>query len=353
MKRNRFLLILTILIVIIGSLFLINREYTTLDDAESGFAVEDTASITKIFIVDKNNNSVKLTKQAPGKWILNDDLNAHNYYVTMLLRTMKELTVRYPVPMAARDNVIRRMASIGRKVEVYQEVYRINLFDRLKLFPHEKLTRVYYVGDATQDNRGTYMLMEDATQPYVVFLPSLRGFIATRYSTDIDSWREQIIFRTPLQEFSSVTIEFLEEPEESFIVRARDDGNFSLELLENGRQMPYDTLRMLQFVTAFKDIRYESNLNNKLDAAYIDSIASGPMAHIISLAEKDGDTTLVKTFRKGGFSQIFEDVEGVSMHPFDLDRLYAYLNDDKDFVLIQYFVFDRVLRTASYLRGLE
>ena len=60
MKRNRLLFILTILIVIIGVLFIVNRKYTTLDDAESGFAIDDTASVTKIFMVDKNNRNVPL-----------------------------------------------------------------------------------------------------------------------------------------------------------------------------------------------------------------------------------------------------------------------------------------------------
>jgi hypothetical protein len=352
MKRNRLLFILTILVVIIGVLFLVNRRYTTLDDAESGFAIADTASVTKIFIVDKNNRSVLLMKEAPGKWMLNDKLLAQNFNVTMLLRTMKDLTVRYPVPLAARDNVIRRMATISRKVEIYQNSHRINLFDKIKLFPYEKLARVYYVGDATQDNLGTYMQMDGAEQPYVVFLPSLRGFIYPRYSTDEDDWRDQTIFRTPIQDFASVKIEFMEEPEESFIVEADDIGQLSMTLLGSDQPIPYDTLRLLQFVTAFKDIRYESVLNNKLEQEYIDSVTSQPVAHFITLTERDGDVIKVKTYRKGGFSEFYE-MDGAVLQPFDLDRLYAYLNDEEDFVLIQYFVFDKVLRTASYLRNME
>ncbi len=352
MKRNRLLLILTILVVIIGTLFLVNRSYTTLEDAESGFAVADTAGITKIFMVDKNNRSVKLVKDVPGKWILNDKFPAQNYNVNTLLKTIKDLKVRYPVPLAARDNVIRRLATIARKVEIYQSAYRINLFNKIKLFPYEKLARTYYVGDATQDNMGTFVQMEGAQQPYVVFLPSLRGFIYPRYSTDEDDWRDHMIFRTPLQDFASVQIEFKGKPDESFVVEADREGNLSMKMLGDQQHLAYDTLRMLQFVTAFKDIRYESVLNNKLEASYIDSLASGQVAHLITLREKDGDTFVVRTYRKGGFSELY-DKEGAALEPFDLDRLYAFINDDRDFVLIQYFVFDKVLRTASYLRNIE
>lgn len=352
MKKNRSLFIIALILVIIGVLFIVNQRYTTLDDAESGFAISDTSNVTKIFMADKNNRSVTLSKEAVGQWVINGDHLAHNYNIGMILKTLKELTVRYPVPLAARDNVIKRLASIARKVEVYQMEYRINLFDKIKLFPHEKLTRTYYVGDATPDNMGTFILMEGAEQPYVVFMPSLRGFVYTRYSTDEDDWRDQTIFQTPLQDIASVEIEFKEHPEESFRVESDRLGNLSMTRLVDNQPLPFDTLRMLQFVTSFKDVRYESVLNNKLDAAYIDSIASLPIAHIITLKETDGDEFIVRTYRKGGFSELYDN-DGAALEPFDLDRLYAFINDDKDFVLIQYFVFDKVLRTASYLQGRE
>jgi len=352
MKKNKALFVITILIVIVGGLILINRNYSTLDDRESGFAIEDTSTVTKIFMVDKNNLSVKLEKDENGRWMLNDRFLAHPFNVSMLLGTMKDLTVRYPVPLAARDNVLVRLASIARKVEIYQIKYRIDLFNKIRMFPHEKLTRTYYVGDATQDNMGTYMLMEGADQPYVVFLPTLRGFIYTRFSTAEDDWRDHTVFSTPLQDLDWVQVEFMEDPEESFVVKTGQNGNLSLMTLSDGQTSAYDTLRMLQFVTAFKDIRFESVLNSKLEQEFIDSVSSLPMAHRITLREKDGDEFVVKTFRKGGFSQFYEE-DGAVIAPFDLDRLYAFINDDRDFVLLQYFVFDKVLRTASYLKNEE
>jgi hypothetical protein len=352
MKKNRLLLIVTLILVIIGILFVVNRRYTTLDDAESGFAIDDTSKVCKIFMVDKNNRSVELQRETTTKWILNHKYLAHNYNISMLLGTMHDIKVRYPVPIAARDNVIKRMASIARKVEIYQEGYRINLFDRIKLFPYEKLARTYYVGDATPDNRGTYMLMESAENPYVVFLPSLRGFIYPRFSTDETDWRDHTVFKTPLQDFASVTLEFLEKPEESFRVDADTEGNFTLTTLLDKTRQGFDTLRMLQFVTAFKDIRFEAALNNKLEASYIDSVASGPGVHIITLQDRNGDEFVVRTFRKSGISK-FYDKEGAALEPMDLDRMYAFVNEGRDFVLIQYFVFDKVLRTASYLQKKE
>jgi hypothetical protein len=185
----------------------------------------------------------------------------------------------------------------------------------------------------------------------VVFLPRLRGFIYSRFSTNIDDWRDHTIFKTPIQDFESVKVEFMEEPEESYIVKTDEKGDFKMTSL-NGEPIQYDTLRLLQFVSSFKDIRYESILNNKLEPEYVDSVTSQPVAHIITLKEQDGDEFVVQTYRKGGFSELYNE-DGVALEPFDLDRLYAYINEGEDFVLIQYFVFDKVLRTASYLQNLE
>ena len=74
--------------------------------------------------------------------------------------------------------------------------------------------------------------------------------------------------------------------------------------------------------------------------------------HIITLQDRDGDEFVVRTFRKSGISR-FYDKEGAALEPVDLDRMYAYVNEGSDFVLIQYFVFDKVLRTASYLQKKE
>ena len=34
--------------------------------------------------------------------------------------------------------------------------------------------------------------------------------------------------------------------------------------------------------------------------------------------------------------------------PMDVDRMYAFINDDRDFVLVQYYVFDKVIKDITY-----
>jgi hypothetical protein len=230
------------------------------------------------------------------------------------------------------------------KVEVYQEVYFIDLFDRIRLFPHEKLTKVYYVGSATADNMGTFMLMEGADFPFVVQLLGLRGYVAPRYSTLEKDWRDHTVFKTKLYDIREVTMEVPGEPENSYRVVNGEDG-ITLTGLTDGSPMAYDTLKMLNFLTAFTDIRFES-LVNGFDPEEQDSILNSQPMNILTLVDKEGHETQVKTFFKPNSDGTF-DPKG-NIYAYDVDRLYGLVNNGEDFVMLQYYVFDRVLRPRSY-----
>ncbi|MDP3442533.1 MAG: DUF4340 domain-containing protein, partial [Ignavibacteria bacterium] len=264
----------------------------------------------------------------------------------VLLNTMMKLRVRAPVSKASHDNVIARMAGIATKVEIYQIVPMINLFDRINLFPREKRTKVYYVGDVTKDNIGTYMLMEGAKTAYIMHMTGFKGFVMTRYSPLEDEWRDHTVFHSKLNDIQSVQVEFNEEPYQSYKIEKIDKHNFKLtRLADNYVFQSYDTLRVLNFLTSFSDIRFESLLNN-IPIAKKDSIIQSPYLHKITVVELDGKTTSVTTFKKKKLADHLDIEE--RLVPVDFDRMYALVYDKRDFVLIQYFVFDKVIRPALY-----
>ena len=221
------------------------------------------------------------------------------------------------------------------------------MFDAIKLFPRERKTKTYYVGGPTADNLGTFMLMEDADDPYIVFIPSFRGFVAAMYSPIEDNWRDQTIFSTKFKDLKSVEMENFEEPDESYVIKRYSDYDIKFIPAITNEEEAFDTVRVLEFLTSFSKIRYESLLNNKVDQAFRDSVTALTPAFIITITENDGLETRLVTFRKG---KIPEDPE---KWPYDRDRLYGLMNDDTDFVLLQYFVFDKLLRPASHFRPKE
>ena len=195
MKKYRNSLILTGILVVIAAFMVLNKRSGTFRKDSNTFAISDTSNVTKFFLADKNNNTVLVERTANGSWLLNKKYEVNPTMVQVMLKTFISIDIKDPVAKSVRNTIIRLMAGKSVKTEIYQRVYRINLFDLIKLFPHEKLTRTYYVGDATMDNSGTFMLMEGSEEPYIVNIPGFRGFVATRYSAMEADWRSHSVFR--------------------------------------------------------------------------------------------------------------------------------------------------------------
>jgi len=347
MKKNKYILIIVIVLAVIAAFLWFSKSSGTISSKMKDFAVKDTASITKVFLVDKKNKSVLLEKIKQGEWLLNGKHKVRSSGIDMLLETMKRVVPKAPVPRSAHDNVVKQLAAASVKVEVYQEVYRIDLFG-LQLFPHEKLTKTYFVGNATADNMGTLMLMKGASIPFIVHILNFRGFLSPRYSTIENDWRDHAVFNTELSDIKSITMEVPEAPNESFKV-VNDNKSLDLYTFPKGELIiGYDTLRLLDFMLSFSDLRFEAILNQDVTQERIDSVRNSTPKFILTLEDAKNETTQLKAFYRPNDEQKYDDATG-KLYVHDLDRLYAFVNDGDDFLMIQYFVFGKVLLQRSDL----
>ncbi len=345
MKKNGFILIIAIGLALLVLILYFTSSNTTFKRALSDFAVQDTSTVTKIFMSDKNNNTLNLSRVSENKWLVNGKYEAQKKNIDMLLETIMELEVKSPVPIKAHDNIIRNMAAASVKVEIYQWVNRID-FLGLQLFPHEKLTKVFYVGSATQSNQGTYMLMEHSSEPFVVYIPNFRGFVSPRFTPIEKYWRDYSVFRIDPREISSVTVTYPYYPDSSFTLQMTKGGNPEILILKTNQVVKdYDTLKVWGFLTAFRNVNFEALLN-ELDKHFRDSVTASQPFCIVSVRDTTGTVNTVKTFFKKP-DPGSEEYYGRKV-PYDLDRLYALVNDGKDFTLIQYFVFDKIFRTGPF-----
>ncbi len=346
MRQYKNILIITIILAIVASVLLVNRSNKTLSDDFSEFAVTDTASVSRIFMADKSDNKVLLERNTDGTWQLNGKYQAHVENMNTFLTTICNLEIREPVAKAAHNNILKLLSAKSVKVEIYQDAYRINI-GRFKFFPYEKIAKTYYIGDATMDNIGTFALLEGADKPVVLYMPGLRGYVATRFSTLESDWRVHTVFNKKLPEIKEIRMEFIEKPAESFRVVNNNDQSLSLfRLSDNQLISRYDTMQLMSFVNSFRNIRYELLLND-MEQVRKDSIMGSLPLHIITLELKDGSKQTAKTFgRKLPVPEI--DVFDGSIVSHDRDRMYALINNEQDFVIVQFFVFDKILLPLSF-----
>ena len=348
-KNNKITIIIAVLLIVIAGVLIWNNRYlSTIQGESSDFQVWDTASVTKIYLADRRENESLLERQEQG-WTLNGTYKAHPKQVSFLLTTLYKVRVKMPVSVASHDNIVKQLASQSTKVEIYQNVPSINLFDKVKLFYHEKRTKVFYVGDATMDSSGTFMLKEGADKAYIVYIPSFRGFISTRFTANPDDWRDHTVFHANLADIQSVEIDFNEDPEGSFRIDNIGKHQYKLTRLSDNQDLPYDTLKVINFMSSFGNLRFEALFTNTMEQERIDSITGSPFVHYVVVTDREGNKQDMKTFRKlvlNGVTDMSGDYGDV-----DHDRMYALIDEGKDFVLIQNYVFDKVLHDVRYFEA--
>lgn len=350
MKKYNKSLFLLVILAVIALLLILRQNSGTLQGSENTFAVDDTATITKFYLADRNNNSVKLVRIAGASWQLNDKYQVNPTTVQVMLQTFLNIDIKSPVSKASRNTIIRVMAGKSVKTEIYQRVYRINLFNKIKLFPHEKLTRAYFVGDATMDNSGTFMLMQGSEEPYIVNIPGFRGYVAARYSPYEADWRGHSLFKFRVPDISSVSVNYSETPGNSFLIKNIENQSFTLTSLADNRNIDhFDTLKVVQYLGLFRNLNFEQILDSMPQPKHDSIIAATPTIEIV-LTDKLGKLHSLKAWkRKADLGQL--DLDG-NQAVWDLERMYAQPDNLDKLVTVQYFALgDAFVPIQAFLRA--
>lgn len=346
LKKNKILLIITVILGLAAVIAVGTRTHSTLNPDYRDFAIRDTASVTKLFMATKDETEVLLTRKDNNQWwVETNDEKASNAAMRVMLETLRRIDIQRPVAKVEHDNVVRRLSSLGVKVEVYQKKPLFRLLG-MDFFTRERNTKTFYVGDATRDNRGTYMVMEGASIPFVVYIPGFRGFLSPRFKTNPDDWRDHTIVAINPSQIASAQVVHSQYPHQSFRLVREGDEQFTItRLQDNSIVNPVDTLKVYDFLSSFRLVRYEGLLN---DLPQKDSIMNSEPYQVIQVTDVSGETTEIKTYRRRADEGV-EDLYGFQLK-YDHDRLFASFNDHQDFALVQYYVFDHIIRPADFFK---
>ena len=328
-KRNLVYLTLIIILGVFLIFLVFNKEKSTIKQELRDFAIKDTASIDQIFMVDKQNNKLLLEKKENG-WIVNKKFVARQDAINTLLETLYGIEVKYPVPRSAQNNVVKQLSAKSVKVEIYS---------------NNRLIKTIYVGGPTQDQVGTYMLIENSTVPMVVYIPGFNGYLTPRFYVNENQWKAPIIFKYKYTDIYSVTVEHPREPEKSF--KAINNGNVYklIRLSDNSEVSNFDTMAVKLFIGKFKNVNYDIALS-QMEKNKRDSIIKTQPLYIFTVEDINHNKRTLKTYlKKNVFTGMKESIP--DQPEYDVDNMYGWIPDDSLFVLVQYFVFDNLIRSID------
>lgn len=337
MKSNKIILLTVILLAAVAGWYIYNWSAGTIKTELRDFAVKDTASITKIFIADRKGNKSLLTKQAPGKWIVNEKYPVANRVMNTLLYTMAKIEVRSPAGKAAYNTVMKYLSTDGIKVEIYT---------------NKGLLKTYYVGQPSQDMLGTFMYLENSSVPFIIHIPGFDGFLTTRYIANPMQWRDHIIFNYGYDDIKLVQIINLEDTASSFrMVRSGDE---FLYYIPPAAPQPTKLLKSQQaaYIARYEKIGYEWDVI-ELSKHIKDSIINSMPFRKMMVADVAGKRTEIAMYRKMTPENTLTSIDQRTgkLRPFDIDRMYAVLNNDTSLVVLQYQLIDPLFKKPDVIKG--
>lgn len=307
----------------------------------ANFAIADTASVTRIVIADKDGQTADLRReQGQRYWSLNNRYSARKDAVDLLLKTFKRIGIKGAVPQAERQTVMRMLAGRAKKVEIFTE-------------GNPAPVKTWYIGTATQNHTGTYMLLETksgmAQEPFITHMEGFTGFLSTRFFTDEQEWRYTGVFDFPGRSLTKATFIDHANPENSWNLSVSEMGHLNL-MDAMGNPVAYgDTSAVQDLFLLYKKVHLET-YNNHLTEAGLDSMLTRatPAFTLRAQSENALETDSIQLYWKSPAVVEYDDM-GEPL-PWDGSRMYGRVNGD-EIVLVQRFVFDPLLKPLpAFLR---
>jgi hypothetical protein len=334
-NMKKYLPYILVILVLAGAAawFITTQTKGTLSEEEGNFAVKDKEKIAKIVMTDTENRKVELTN-AGGTWMLNGEYVARPDLIGQLMESVTRVVSLCPVPKAAHDNVVREM--MGHHVKT--EIYDID----------GELLRSYWVGGPSVDGLYTYMLLEmdgkPAHRPQMAYIPGVKGYLTYRYSTDAENWRSKQVFNYTTDDIKELSVQYTANEQNSFVIKQVAPDSFTVSPTDEKYRInePYQQKYIRQYLGFYASVFIET-FDNKNPAK--DSIAAGVPYCIIRVTGKDNEVNEVRLFympiNRRSKSQFDEQGRERTI---DIERAYASLNKDRDFGIVQYYVFGTLLR---------
>ena len=331
-KKNRKLIIITVILAVAALWLVMHKRSGTVREELRDFAVEDTAFVTKIFLADRAGRTIEI-ERAGNRWRLNKKYYARRDAVKILLETLKNVAVRSMIPKTAYNTIIKQLSTSGIKCEVYVK-------------GKKKPEKVLYVGSETQDSKGTYMMLENSSVPFVTEIPGFDGYLTPRFFLNEAEWRDKTVFDFTYNDIRSVSAVYNPDSARSFRIDFNSEKDFTVSSPVTGQKLLQpDTAVVVNYLSQFTYLNFEF-FDFMLKQNQKDSLLSIPPVCNFSITTRDGKETRAKFYyiQVNPFTIAGADTTGTPSK-YDVDRMYAFVNNDTELVGVQIFAFGKIFRT--------
>jgi len=319
MKDKKILIVLIILIVIAGAYYFSNTK-GSLNLRNASFAVDSPEKITGIEISAYDQKLV--LEKAGEQWKVNEKYLVTQKNIENFILALDRIDIVSPVSKLEKEQIASILRADGIVVEI---------------FKNKRSIKKFYVSKPEMNNSKTYMMMYKSSEVFIVQIPLFKGQLAKLFIVDENYWRDKTVFNYPPQNIKKIEVEYPENLTKSFRVTNFNDGSFAIQnLSDNSYIEDFNVDKVARYFTYFQRIVFDDVVND-LSQSEIDSVLQTNPFIIISVDDIQGNINKIKVYRKPSQNNVDEFGQKVM---YDYNRAYASFNDNKDLIIIQYYIFD-------------
>ncbi|MFP4025266.1 MAG: DUF4340 domain-containing protein [Thiohalospira sp.] len=317
-------------LLVIAAIYFFSNSKGTLNRRNTHFAVESTNQIKKI-IISASDEKLLLIKENE-QWKINNKYIARQSVVDNFLMALNMLQVSSPLSNNEKEEVAKMLEREGIQVEIFKKNRRL---------------RNYYVSTPAMTNDKTYMMMVKRGEPFAIRIPAFKGLVAELFSTNEELWRDKTIFDYKPQNIKTISIEYPGQPSKSFELINFGDGTFALKNPnENSFVEDFNLEKSIRYFTYFQGIKFE-RIENEMSQQRSDSLLNSEPYCRITVTDMENYENSITIFRKPAEQEYDEFGNKIK---YDYDRAYAFFNQNNELIIIQYYIFDPLLKEIDYFR---
>ena len=194
------------------------------------------------------------------------------------------------------------------------------------------------------------MTMKPTEKPFITYIPGFEGYLTTRYFTEEQGWRDRTVLHYNPNDIASVKVEVPFKTEENYLLTIKGNNQYEIKMLAtNTLATNIDPLQVKQYLSYFQQQNFES-FEVAINQKQIDSVLKSVPLNILTITDKKGVTNKITFYARYPLQRDLKDDNTGAPIQFDMSRMDALLNNGKDFVMLQYLAFGKILPPVDYFR---
>ncbi|HHG86195.1 MAG TPA: DUF4340 domain-containing protein, partial [Bacteroidetes bacterium] len=282
------------------------------------FHIEDLSEVGSIelqkIVKGKKKDALSLSRGLENEWLVNDRYSTTELKMNAFLELLTTIRVQNKIDKKAQGTALGLLKRNHTQVRI---------LDR-----NGNLIKGYLVGATNNQQTSNIMMMEGASQAYLVSRPGIEGYVSIFYSTKEMSWREKLLFNIKGDALQTVSVTYRNAHNSFKLHRDQADAPWSLGegvFAEESRANAYiDLFEGKVFAESF--VMANPTLRDSLNRR-------SPEAQIAMRTFDNRNETLLLFAR-----------------PENLNSFFGYMEGKPDLFTVQHYVIDKFLKSIDYFQ---